>query len=76
MNVKDLSTNQQYPDKKPKISLTSWIRNQIANLYNAALAPVTATREVLAERLRNVCETVFSVHKKMMGIILSMGERT
>ena len=30
MNVLDLSTNQQYPNKKPIINMSSWMRNQLA----------------------------------------------
>ena len=36
------------------INMTSWLRNQIANLYNAVLALIAVTREALAERLQSV----------------------
>ena len=32
--------------------MTSWMKNQLTKLYNAVPAPVTATQEALAERLR------------------------
>ena len=37
--------------------MTSWIRNQMANLYNFVSAPVAATREALAKRLQCLRET-------------------
>ena len=57
MNALDLSTNRQYPNKKPTINIISWMRNTVRNLYNAVYVPVAETRDVLAERLEGVCET-------------------
>ena len=51
MNFPKLSTNQQYPNEKPLINITSWMRNQIAKFCNAALALMVATPGALAERL-------------------------
>ena len=53
----DLSTNQQYPNKKHKINMSSWVRNTISKLYNAVSGPVAATRDELTERLQSVRET-------------------
>ena len=39
------------------INVTSWMRNQITNLYNAVSASVAATRDALAERLQNIRKT-------------------
>ena len=57
MNLPYLSTNQQYPNKKHIINITSWLRNQRPNLYNGVSVPVTATQDALPERLENVRET-------------------
>ena len=46
MNVRDLSTNHQYPNKKPIINMISWMRNSISNLYNAVLVSVGEIRDV------------------------------
>ena len=42
------------------------MRNQLTKLYNAASAPVTATRDVLPERLQSVRETASLLHSRMM----------
>ena len=42
MNVLDLSANQKYSDKKPKINMTTWMRNQISNFSYAFSAPIAA----------------------------------
>lgn len=44
INELDLSANQQNPNKKPIIDITSWIRNLIANLYNFVSASVAETQ--------------------------------
>ena len=46
-----MPANEKYLNKKPIKNMTSWIRNQIDNLYNAVPKPVTATRDALTERL-------------------------
>ena len=46
--------------------MTSWIRNQLTKLYNAVSAPVTATRNVLAERLQSICETASLLYNRMV----------
>ena len=42
------------------------MRNQLTKLYNAVLAPVTATRDALAERLQSVRYTAFLIYNRMM----------
>ena len=42
------------------------MRNQLAKLYNAVLAPVTATRDTLAERLQSVRDTASLLYNRMM----------
>lgn len=43
------------------------MRNQIANLYNAVLAPVAATKETLAKRLLSTRETASLFHNRMIA---------
>ena len=42
------------------------MRNQLTKLYNAVSAPVTATRDALAERLQSVRETTSLLYNRMM----------
>ena len=42
------------------------MRNQLTKLYNAVSAPVTATRDALAERLQGVRETASLLYNRMM----------
>ena len=42
------------------------MRNQLAKLYNAASAPVTATQDALAERLQSVREAASLLYNRMM----------
>ena len=49
--------------------MTSWMRNQLAKLYNAVSAPVAATRDELTERLQSVRETASLLYNKMMDNI-------
>ena len=49
--------------------MTSWMRNQLAKLYNAVSAPVAATRDALTERLQSVRETASLLYNKMMDNI-------
>ena len=42
-----MSTNQKYLCKKAIINMTSWIRNQIANLYDFVSAPIVQTSPFL-----------------------------
>ena len=42
------------------------MRNTISKLYNAASAPVAATRDALAERLQGICETASLLYNKIM----------
>ena len=51
MSAPKLPTNQKNLNKKLITKMASWLRNQIANLYNGVSAPVVATRDVLGERL-------------------------
>ena len=46
--------------------MTSWMKNQLTKLYNAVSAPVTATRDALAERLQSVRETTSLLYNRMM----------
>ena len=46
--------------------MTSWIRNQLTKLYNAASAPVTATRDALTERLQSIRETASLLYNTMV----------
>ena len=46
--------------------MTSWIRNQVANLYNGVSAPVAVTRDALAERLQSLRETTSLLYNRMM----------
>ena len=68
MNALDLSTNHQYPNKKPTINI-SWTRNTISNLYNAVSVPLAETKDALAERLQGVRETASLLYNRMMDII-------
>ena len=42
------------------------MRNTISKLYNAVSAPVTATRDALAERLQSVRDITSLLYNKMM----------
>ena len=66
MDAPDLSTNQQYPNKKPIINMSSWMRNQLAKLCNAVSASVAATRDALTERLQSVRETASLLYNRMI----------
>ena len=46
--------------------MTSWMRNQLTKLFNAVSAPVTATRDALAERLESVRETASLFYNRMV----------
>ena len=46
--------------------MTSWMKNQLTKLYNAVSAPVTATRDALAERLQSVRDTASLLYNRMM----------
>ena len=46
--------------------MTSWIKNQLTKLYNAASAPVTATRDALTERLQSIRETASLLYNTMV----------
>ena len=75
MNVSDLSTSQKYAEPRNNIIKTnSWTRNQLAKLYNVVSAPLAATRDVLAEKLENICETAGLLYAKMMDN-MGHGER-
>ena len=51
MSAQELPANQQYLSKILLINTTSWIRNQVDNLYNAVSAPVAVTRDALCIKL-------------------------
>ena len=42
------------------------MRNHLTKLYNAVSAPVTTTRDALAERLQSVRETTSLLYNRMM----------
>ena len=46
--------------------MTNWMRNQLKKLYNAASAPVTATRDAIAERLQSVRDIASLLYNSMM----------
>ena len=46
--------------------MNTFLRNTISKLYNAVSAPVTATRDALAERLQRVCDVTSLLYNKMM----------
>ena len=46
--------------------MTSWRRNRLTKLFNAVSAPVTATRDALAERLQSVRETSSLFYNRMV----------
>ena len=52
--------------------MTSWMRNQLTKLCNVVSAPMTATRDALAERLQSVRDTASLLYNKMMD---NMGYR-
>ena len=52
------------------------MRNQVANLYNAASAPVVATRDALAERLQSEHKTASeTAYITESWVISNMDER-
>ena len=65
----ELSTNQQYLNKKPTINVVSWMRNQIANLYYTLSAPEAATRDALTDRLQSKRETASTFYNRIMDNI-------
>ena len=69
MSATELSINKQYLNKKLLINVTSWMRNQIANLYNAVSASAAATRDSLAERLQSKRETASTCCNRIMDNI-------
>ena len=46
--------------------MNTFLRNTISKLYNAVSAPVTATRDALAERLQSVRDTDSLLYNRMM----------
>ena len=46
--------------------MNSFLKNAISRLYNAVSAPVTATRDALAERLQSVRDTASLLCNRMM----------
>ena len=45
--------------------MNTFLRNTISKLYKAVSAPVTATRDALAERQQRVRDTASLLHNKM-----------
>ena len=75
MYALDLSTNQQYPNRKPIANRNSSMRNQISNSYNDVLASVAATRKAFAERLQRVLNVSLLLYTRMMDYIAYGQER-
>ena len=46
--------------------MNTFLRNTISKLYNTVSAPVTATRDALAERLQSVRDTASLLYNRMM----------
>ena len=46
--------------------MNSFLRNAISTLYNTVSAPVTATRDAIAERLQSVCDTASLLYNRLM----------
>ena len=46
--------------------MSTFLRNTISRLYNAVSEPVTATQDVLAERLESVPEIASLLYSRMM----------
>ena len=46
--------------------MNTFLRNTVSKLYNAVSAPVTATRDALAERLQSVRDTASLLYNRMM----------
>ena len=46
--------------------MNTFLRNTVSKLYNAVSAPVTATRDALAERLQSVRDTAPLLYNRMM----------
>ena len=55
--------------------MASWMRNQIANLYNAISAPVAATQDRPTERLQSARNTASLLYNSMMNNISFGQER-
>ena len=55
--------------------MSSFLRNTISELYNAASAPVAATRDVLAKRLQNVLDTTSLLYNRVMDNMEDRQER-
>ena len=47
--------------------MNTFLRYTISKLYNAVAAPVTATRDALAERLQSVRDTASLLYNRMMA---------
>ena len=46
--------------------MNTLLKNKISNLYNAVSAPVSATRNALAERLQSLRETTSLLYNRML----------
>ena len=46
--------------------MTSWMKNQLAKLYNVVSALLAATWDALAEILQNLCDTTSLLYNRMM----------
>ena len=52
--------------------MNSFLRNTVSKLYNAVSAPVTATRDAIAERLPSVRGTVSLLYNRMMKKMIDL----
>ena len=65
----NLSNDHKFSEKfsrKPITNMTSWMKNQLTKSYNAVLAPVSATRDAVAERLQSVHESASLLYNRMV----------
>ena len=46
--------------------MNTYLRNAISKLYNIVSAPVTAIRDVFAERLQSIRDTASLLYNRMM----------
>ena len=67
MNVFKMTKRfEKNSSRKRIINITSGMRNQLTNLYNAVSASVAATRDGVAERLQSMHETASLLYIRMI----------
>ena len=55
--------------------MLTWMKNQISKLYSVVSAPLSASRDALAERLQSVCDTASLLYNRTMHHI-AYGQET